>query len=164
MKQNLLLTTLGLALLAVAPAVQAQHDPGPRSGPTAAGGSYSGLNINEQNLFTESMQRFMEVDSVSGSIPGESGSGLGPTFNGNSCAQCHAQPATGGSSPGMSSPQNAIPNPQLLLATLDSAGNSVPSFITSNGPVREARFIRVPNQRGVLDGGVHALYTIAEPL
>ena len=34
-------------------------------------------------------------------LPGETGSGLGPTFNGNSCAMCHAQPATGGSSPGL---------------------------------------------------------------
>jgi CxxC motif-containing protein (DUF1111 family) len=102
--------------------------------------------------------RFQEVDSVIGAIAGEAGSGLGPTFNGNSCAQCHAQPAIGGSSPGLSSPQNPIANPQVALATLDSASNSVPSFITSNGPVREARFIRNPN--GSLDGGVHDLYTI----
>jgi CxxC motif-containing protein (DUF1111 family) len=161
MKRKLLCTALGLTLLAATPALQAQHDPGPRSGPAAAGGSFSGLNANEQSLFNESVQRFMEVDSVSGSIPGESGSGLGPTFNGNSCALCHAQPAIGGSSPGLSSPQNSIPNPQILLATLDSATNSVPSFITANGPVREARFVRIPNQRGALDGGVHALYTIA---
>jgi CxxC motif-containing protein (DUF1111 family) len=161
LKQKLLLTTLGLALLATATAALAQSDPGPRNGPAAAGGYFPGLNANEQDLFSDSIQRFMEVDSVSGGIPGESGSGLGPTFNGNSCAMCHAQPAIGGSSPGMSSPQNAIPNPQLLLATLDGATNSVPSFITANGPVREARFIRVSNQRGVLDGGVHGLYTIA---
>ena len=100
----------------------------------------------------------MEVDSVSGSVSGESGSGLGPTFNGNSCAQCHAQPAVGGSSPGLRSKQNPIPNPQVGLATLDGATNTVPSFITANGPVREARFIRNPD--GSPDGGVHGLYTI----
>ena len=33
-------------------------------------------------------------------IAGEAGVGLGPTFNGNSCAQCHAQPTIGGASPG----------------------------------------------------------------
>jgi len=118
MKRSLLLTVLGLGLLAVTPAAQAQHDPGPRSGPAAAGGSFPGLNANEQSMFNQSMPAFMEVDSVSGSIPGEGGSGLGPTFNANSCAMCHAQPATGGSSPGLSSPQNPIPNPQLLLAML----------------------------------------------
>ena len=72
---------------------------------------------------------------------------------------CHAQPAMGGSSPGLSSPQNSIPNPQVALANLDGANNTVPSFITANGPVREARFIR--NSNGSLDGGVHGLYTIA---
>jgi CxxC motif-containing protein (DUF1111 family) len=71
---------------------------------------------------------------------------------------CHAQPAIGGSGPGMTSPQNSVPNPQVALATLDGAMNSVPSFITGNGPVREARFIRNPD--GSLDGGVHDLYTI----
>jgi hypothetical protein len=60
--------------------------------------------------------------------------------------------------PGLNSPQNPIPNPQVLLATLDGTTNSVPPFITANGPVREARFIK--NRNGSLDGGVHGLYTI----
>ena len=135
-----------------------QNDPGPRSGPAAAGSSYPTLNANEQNFFAQAQQRFQEIDSVSGTIAGEDGSGLGPTFNGNSCAQCHAQPAVGGSSPGLKSPQNPIQNPQVLLATLDSATNTVPPFITPDGPVREARFIK--NSNGTLDGGVHGLYTI----
>ncbi len=135
----------------------AQHDPGPRSGPAGAGGPYPTLNANEQAFFTQAFQRFAEVSSVSGKI--EQGSGLGPTFNGNSCAQCHAQPFFGGSSPGLASPQNPVPNPQVALATLDGATNSVPSFISAAGPVREARFVR--NADGSLDGGVHGLYTIA---
>jgi CxxC motif-containing protein (DUF1111 family) len=65
----------------------------------------------------------------------------------------------GGSSPRLSSPQNPIANPQVALATLDGATNTVPTFITTNGPVREARFIR--NSNGSADGGVHDLYTIA---
>jgi CxxC motif-containing protein (DUF1111 family) len=44
------------------------------------------------------------------------------------------------------------------VATLDGARNTVPSFITANGPVREARFIFNPD--GTLDGGVHDLFTI----
>jgi CxxC motif-containing protein (DUF1111 family) len=47
----------------------------------------------------------------------------------------------------------------VALATLDGASNTVPAFITADGPVREARFIAV--QKGVPDGGVHGLYTIA---
>jgi CxxC motif-containing protein (DUF1111 family) len=137
--------------------LHAQKDPGPRGGPAAAGGPYHNLTSAETTFFGQATGRFMEVDSVSGTI--ESGSGLGPTFNGNSCAQCHAQPALGGSGPGSKSPQNPIPNPQVALATLDGATNVVPSFITPDGPVREARFIR--NSDGSLDGGVHGLFTIA---
>src|SRR5207244_2531194 len=55
-------------------------------------------------------------------------------------------------------PQNPIPNPQVALANLDGAINSVPAFVTASGPVREARFIRNPD--GSPDGSVHDLYTI----
>lgn len=130
----------------------AQTDPGPRKGPAGAGGYYPTLNANEQQFFNQAFKRFQEVDSVSGTIANETGSGLGPTFNGNSCALCHAQPAVGGSSPGLASKQNPVPNPQVALANLDGARNQVPSFITVNGPVREVRFAS--------DGGVHDLFTI----
>ena len=150
-------TTLFLCLAFASTLSSAQQDPGPRPGPPGAGGPYSTLNSNEQNFFGQAFLRFLEQDSVSGTI--EAGRGLGPTFNGNSCAMCHAQPAVGGTSPGLTSPQQSVQNPQVALATLDGATNSVPSFITPNGPVREARFIRNPD--GSADGGVHGLYTIA---
>jgi CxxC motif-containing protein (DUF1111 family) len=130
----------------------AQTDPGPRGGPAGAGGAYPTLDSNETAFFTQALARFQIVDSVSNTEPGTNGGGLGPTFNGNSCAQCHAQPAAGGSSPGLASKQSPVPNPQVALATRYGATNAVPSFITGDGPVREARFVS--------DGGVHALYTI----
>ncbi|MGO9261837.1 MAG: di-heme oxidoredictase family protein [Bryobacteraceae bacterium] len=145
-----------------------QTDPGPRGGPAGAGGTFPvldntnpTLNAADKAFFAEAFLRFQEVDSVSGTI--ESGSGLGPTFNGNACAMCHLQPAIGGSSAGLTSKQNPIPNPQVALATLHGANNTPPSFITASGPVREARFISTdPSQPGApLDGGVHDLYTIA---
>jgi CxxC motif-containing protein (DUF1111 family) len=140
----------------------AQQDLGPRAGTGAAGSFYPTLNANEQAMFTQGLQAFMEVDSVKGGMPGEAGTGLGPGFNGNSCAQCHAQPSAGGSSPGLNSPQTPIPNPQIALATLDGAGNTVPSLITANGPVREARFVVTVTQQGAFpDGGVHNLFTIS---
>ncbi len=149
------------ALLLAAGIVNAQVDPGPRGGSPGAGSYYYSLNANEQNFFTEAQLRFQEVDSVSGTLPGETGSGLGPTFNGNSCAMCHAEPAIGGTSPGLKSPQHPVSNPQVALATLDNATNIVPSFISASGPVREARFIAVSSQNGAaLDGGVHGLFTI----
>lgn len=135
-------------------AAWSQQDPGPRPGAPGAGGAYPTLNANELAFFTQATARFQEVDSVQGTA----NNGLGPAFNGNSCAMCHAQPAVGGSSPGLASPQNSVPNPQLALATLDGATNTVPSFITGTGPVREARFIQ--NSNGSPDGSVHDLYTI----
>ncbi|HMJ81223.1 MAG TPA: hypothetical protein VK592_09270, partial [Candidatus Dormibacteraeota bacterium] len=104
---------------------------------------------------------FKEVDSVSGTLPGEPGAGLGPVFNGNSCAMCHAQPAAGGSSPGLSSPQNPGPNPQVALATLDGATNVVPSFVRPDGPVVEPRFIATTTEFvAPNDGSVHEIYSI----
>jgi hypothetical protein len=159
-RHNLIVPVVCLALATLSSSrLPAQSDPGPRTGTAAAGSYYPTLSTNEQAFFNQAFLRFQEVDSVSGGIAGETGVGLGPTFNGNSCAQCHAQPTVGGASPGLISPQNSIQNPQVALATLDSATNVVPSFITANGPVLEARFIKTST--GALDGGVHDLYSIA---
>ena len=142
--------------------LQAQTDPGPRGGPAGAGGAFPTLNANELAFFNQALTTFNEVQSVTGNIPGEGSLGLGPTFNGNSCAQCHAEPAVGGTSPGLNSRINARPNPQVALATLDGATNTVPSFVTAGGPVREARFTSTDttNIYAPLDGGVHGLFTI----
>ncbi|HLJ87334.1 MAG TPA: di-heme oxidoredictase family protein [Candidatus Angelobacter sp.] len=128
----------------------AQADPGVRGGPAGAGNGLAGLSSTEQAFFTAAKSRFQEVDSVSGNVAGENGVGLGPRFNANSCAACHAQPAVGGSSP--------FTNPQIANARDAGATNSIPSFIRSNGPVREVRFVNNPD--GTPDGGVHDLFTI----
>jgi CxxC motif-containing protein (DUF1111 family) len=148
-------------------------DPGPRPGAAGAGAPATPQPVDPDNLANQQQAsvacfpglgaaallmceqaviRFQEVDSVSGKVGTETGVGLGPTFNGNSCAMCHSQPAVLGSSPGQNSPQNPVPNPQVAVATLDGAKNTVPPFITANGPVREARFAS--------DNGVHDLFTI----
>jgi len=49
-------------------------------------------------------------------------------------------------------------NPQIAFATLNGGTDSIPSFLSASGPVREARF--VSNADGTPDGGVHALFTI----
>ena len=125
-------------------------DPGVRAGPPGAGGPLGGMSTDYQNFFNAALVRFQEVDSVSGKITNENGAGLGPRFNANSCSGCHAFPAIGGSSPAN--------NPQIAMAVADGATNKIPPFITANGPVREARFIRNPN--GSPDGGVHDLFVI----
>ena len=115
-------------------------DPGVRSGDPGAGDFLSGLTSTEQGFFLDGQATFREVDAVA--------DGLGPRMNLDSCAGCHAQPATGGSSP--------FANPQVAFAQAGS--DAVPPFITAAGPVREARFVLNPD--GTPDGGVHDLFTI----
>ena len=74
-------------------------DPGARSGGADAGGPLSGLSSAEWNFFSAASRVFQEVDSVSGTLAGEDGRGLGPRFNSNSCAGCHTYPSVGGTSP-----------------------------------------------------------------
>jgi len=122
----------------------AQTDPGIRGGGASAGDPLRGLSTNEAAFFDTGLDAFAEDEGVA--------DGLGPRFNLDSCGGCHSQPAVGGSSP----PTN---NPQVTVATALGANNTVPSFITANGPIREARFKTLPN--GQPDGGVHALFVIS---
>jgi CxxC motif-containing protein (DUF1111 family) len=149
-------------VLALGGSAYAQSDPGPRGGTVGAGGALAGLSTYEVEFFTSAKARFEEVNSVSGSIDGEDSKGLGPTFNGNSCAQCHAEPSVGGTSPHPTLGFVKAPNPLIGLAALDrnpGRSQTVPSFLLADGPIREARFIRNPD--GTNDGAVHGLYTIA---
>jgi CxxC motif-containing protein (DUF1111 family) len=131
------------------------HDPGVRAGSTGAGQPLSTLTSDQLLFFQDGQTRFQNVDTVS--------TGLGPAYNSTSCGSCHSQPAPGGSSPSATQYPNVGPNPQVAAATAGGATNTVPSFITSDGPVREVRFpFVVSNGRvtGTPDGGVHDLYTI----
>jgi CxxC motif-containing protein (DUF1111 family) len=151
MRWKLALFMFMIAALFLTGMAFAQSDPGPRPGAAGAGGPLNGLNANELTFFNSARARFQEVDSVSGTVAGESGVGLGPGFNSNSCSSCHGQPAVGGSSPAV--------NPQIAAAHDAGAANTIPSFISANGPAREARFVSNPD--GTPDGGVHDLFTIA---
>jgi CxxC motif-containing protein (DUF1111 family) len=121
----------------------AQVDPGVRPGAAGAGNPIAGLTANELAFFDAGLEDFEEAEGV--------GDGLGPRFNLDSCGGCHIQPAIGGTSPSV--------NPQVATATAFGARNTVPSFITLNGPVREARFKSLPG--GAPDGGVHGLFVIS---
>jgi CxxC motif-containing protein (DUF1111 family) len=107
------------------------------------GGPIDGLSPSEQAFFEAGKEDFEEAEGV--------GDGLGPRFNLDGCAGCHAQPAVGGTSPAV--------NPQVAIATAFRARNVVPSFITLDGPIREARFKF--KRDGTPDGIVHALYVIS---
>jgi len=130
-------------LLASAAILEAQTDPGPRSGRPQSGPPLQGLSPAEIQAFMAGRGAFGEVASVP--------TGLGPRFNLDSCAGCHAQPSVGGTSPAV--------NPQLAVAARNGAQNQVPPFIQSNGPIRVVRFRQAPG--GGPDGGVHDLFVIS---
>ena len=144
-KIKLLVAVMLATMVAVAGAAAQffASDPGVRGGAAGAGGPLSGLTSSQTALFGVGRDDFEEAEGV--------GDGLGPRFNLDSCGGCHSQPATGGSSPAT--------NPQVSVATAFGAKNTLPSFLTLNGPVREVRFKRYPD--GSPDGGVHALFVIS---
>ena len=147
MKIRLTLAVVVVVVLATVYASQAQffraRDPGVRGGAPGAGGMLPGLTTGQQAFFVAGQAEFAEADGI--------GEGLGPRFNLDSCQGCHIQPAVGGTSPAV--------NPQVAVATAFGARNRIPSFITLNGPVREARFLFNPD--GTRDGGVHGLFVIS---
>lgn len=121
-------------------------DPGVRTGAPGAGAPFAtGLTAGQLTYFNaEGILTFAEVEAVA--------NGLGPRFNLDSCGGCHAFPALGGSSPKTN-------NPQVVRAPFMAPGNTVPSFLTINGPIREVRMVK--NQDGSPNGGVQGIFTIA---
>jgi CxxC motif-containing protein (DUF1111 family) len=146
---RLLFITVIITFFALSGMPQAQfrgaRDLGPRSGSGFAGMALDGLTTEQLAMFNAGLEEFEDEETVK--------DGVGPRFNFVSCAGCHAQPAVGGTSPAV--------NP--LFRVVGDLGfgskNVVPSFITPNGPVREARFQF--NSDGSRDGGVHALFVIS---
>lgn len=153
-------TSLTVLFLATALIVQGQnraHDPGPRGAPIGAGGPIANLSADQLRFFNDAAARFVQPEGVA--------NGLGPTFNGDSCGRCHSQPAIGGTSPSLDAFPHVGQNPQVALATANHGRNSLPFFVTPDGPVREARFKSVVDPDGSIDrdepdGSVHDLFTI----
>jgi CxxC motif-containing protein (DUF1111 family) len=117
------------------------RDPGVRDDLPGAGGYLEGLTERQILFFEVGKEEFEEVEEVE--------DGVGPRFNFPGCGGCHSQPAIGGTSPAY--------NPQVDVPK-SFPGNMLPSFITAEGPVREARFKY--RSDGTRDGGVHALFVI----
>ncbi len=136
------------------------RDPGVRGGTVDAGQALASLaeTPGATDFFNNGLGRFTAVDVVRGGV----NNGLGPRFNTNQCASCHAQPNIGGTSPSISAFPFIGMNPEVQFA---NSNNTLPSFITPDGPVREARFKFFLNSNGSLsstpDGGVHDLFVIS---
>jgi CxxC motif-containing protein (DUF1111 family) len=58
---------------------------------TAAGDALPGLTASQRTAFTNGRGEFTDVETVN--------DGLGPVYNGRSCAECHTDGAVGGGSP-----------------------------------------------------------------
>lgn len=149
------------------------------------------LSQNQLDLFCAALgvfQQFTSVDGVvsnsggagntgnctpadlppgsTGTIPcDETGTGLGPRFNGNSCVMCHSNPNFLSASGPINPEDAAVPLlgiPSGGVGVLDGATNSLSVFgseISPTGPVREVRFIDLPGTN-TTDGTVHDLFTI----
>jgi CxxC motif-containing protein (DUF1111 family) len=153
---------LTLAVLFFAGTALAQTDPGVQSGNRGTGAALSSVLSNSpsgiMSFFTDGQARFQDVESVSGSPAGNNG--LGPRFNSNCCSSCHAQPAVGGT--------GAAVNPQFTMISsgvAPASGNTMPSFVTANGPTLEARFPYFFNSNGTVNynapnGGVEDLFVV----
>ena len=146
---NATLAVAGVGLLvfqfhaAAQTSIRVAKDPGLRGGEPGAGGPLPGLEGPQGEYFIAAKNEFAAEEDVS--------DGLGPRMNLDSCGGCHLHPAVGGSSPRV--------NPQASFNSKTGGTDSLPSFISANGPVRETRFVR--NADGTPDGGVHALFTIS---
>jgi CxxC motif-containing protein (DUF1111 family) len=170
MKTSKLVSVLAFLAALFFPAVAfAQTDPGVRSGPingqpTATATSPLPLASVAANsptgsleFFQNGLARFQEVEVVSGGA----NNGLGPRFNFNQCSGCHSQPSIGGSSPSA--------NPEFTVVAkgiANGSANTVPSFLTSNGPTREARFPFFFNANGnpntnAPNGGVEDIFVVS---
>jgi di-heme oxidoreductase (putative peroxidase) len=101
-------------------------DPGVRSGAAGAGGMIGGMTSDQITQFVGYRHVFTEINNQATSPVG-----LGPGYDAVGCAVCHVQPAGGGSSPKK--------NPLFGQYQMNGAQNAMPSFITTNGPVVNAR-------------------------
>jgi CxxC motif-containing protein (DUF1111 family) len=169
MKTTRLAPTMAVLALLLPATALAQTDPGVRSGlingqPGATQTNPLPLqSVSENNpagslaFFENGLARFQEVEAVASGA----NVGLGPRFNLNQCSGCHAQPAVGGT--------GAASNPQFQVITngiVSGSSNTIPSFITANGPTREARFPFFLNESGspntsAPNGGVEDLFTVS---
>jgi CxxC motif-containing protein (DUF1111 family) len=165
-KKKVSLSIGALLVLSCASVVVAQFvakDPGVRTGTVDSGGELSSvLGTGVDDYFLDGKSRFQEVESVTGGAH----NGLGPRFNSDSCSSCHAQPAIGGSSPSMTVFPFIGPNPETMVTSQNPTQNPFPSFLTPDGPAREARFKFFLNHDGSPntnspDGGVHDLFVVS---
>jgi CxxC motif-containing protein (DUF1111 family) len=177
-----------LLLLAGAAFAQRATDPGVQAASRGTGAAVPSVQGDTPagilSFFNDGLARFQSVESVSNSPNGNNG--LGPRFNFNQCAGCHAVPAVGGSAPavnaqfagvgscgsvgGLSQTATRVGAGQPAAAQTGTIAcnntNTIPNFITANGPMREVRFPFFFNAAGrantaAPNGGVEDIFTVS---
>ena len=170
MKFTKILTAICFLAMVIFPVrIFAQSDPGVRGGaingqagatatsPLPVASVAANNPTGSLEFFQDGLTRFQEVEVVSGGA----NNGLGPRFNFNQCSGCHSQPSIGGSSPAA--------NPEFTVIAKGIASgstNTIPSFLSANGPTREARFPFFFNANGnpnpnAPNGGVEDLFVVS---
>src|SRR6266404_6543515 len=159
-RRKLPFLTVALAMLFVAAIAFGQTDPGVQGVNRGTGAALASVQANKPtgilDFFNDGRTRFQDNEVVSGQ---PSNTGLGPRFNFTSCVGCHTQPAIGGTGPAN--------NPQFGVAGSAVAPRDTrPSFITANGPTREARFPFFFDANGNANtnnpnGGVETIFTVS---
>ena len=143
------------SVLACATAVAQLGPPGPPPGPPQGGqqggpGGQGGLPLNLQGFgqalaglsaelmaaFTEGRAEFTNVETPEG--------GLGPIFNGRSCAECHSAPVVGGGSRTVVTRFGRVENG--VFDPLDALGGSLLQRFAINPAARET----IPHEANVV--------------
>jgi len=99
-----------------------------RSGEAGAGGSLPGVVGAELAAFNGGLEAFQEVDGVA-------------RDSGHASISIVAPAATRS----LRSAYKPKLNPQIAMATAMRANNTIPWFLSSDGPIREVRFRRNPD-------------------
>jgi hypothetical protein len=130
------------------PSAPGQETPAAAGAGNIVGGAYPPSPQNRAGgLWLPGLDVFSTVASVIGGVAGEPMIGLGPSFNAQSCLQCHMVPAVGGTSPGTvtiqtsatgtttfpmpipsTQPPLSAANPQIADAIDDGGTNGIPNF------------------------------------
>ena len=94
-----------------------------------------GLTHQEELDFMAGLADFMEVETVE--------DGLGPVFNGKSCAECHAMPSVGGSEPNVGVARETRIG-RLFNGVFDPLDGSVSGSVNRGGGLLQQRAINLP--------------------
>jgi CxxC motif-containing protein (DUF1111 family) len=94
-----------------------------------------GLSTEEEAAFNAGLEEFSEVETID--------DGLGPVFNGKSCAECHAVPSVGGSEPNVGVARETRIG-RLFKGRFDPLDGSVRESVNRGGGLLQQRAINLP--------------------